>query len=129
MRADIYDSSLSAIYFLNIEQLESATKVADTMVLVTDNEFQSDGRVRVSYAPTFPIARQYFPSQPITFASLATVANISSGDQAFQILALTRMYVHSGEYKVCFCNEWSSPINGNSISKLPSRLVHSCKSS
>ncbi|KAL0491228.1 hypothetical protein AKO1_009970 [Acrasis kona] len=90
---------MSAIFLMNVAKLDLAQKICDTLVAVVNNEKTSDGRIRSAYSTLQPISREFLPTQYTTYTSNAVDPSISTRDQAYTIIALTRMYVHTGMYK------------------------------
>jgi hypothetical protein len=59
----------------------------------------SDGRARSAYSVDDPINRAYNPDITTTYAPNVVDNTVTTGSMAFMILALTRFYVHSNDYK------------------------------
>jgi len=84
---------------INTGRLDIATKICDTFVLLVSLDQISDGRSRVAYSVINPINRDFVPNQYVTYAANVVDTSISTGSMAYMILALTRLYVHTKDYK------------------------------
>jgi hypothetical protein len=84
---------------INSGKLSLAKKICDTFVLLVEFDYASDGRSRSAYNIDNPINRDYNPDITKTYGPAIVDNTVTTGSMAFMILALTRFYVHSNDYK------------------------------
>ncbi|KAL0482998.1 hypothetical protein AKO1_014897 [Acrasis kona] len=99
LRADIYDNALAAIFMINAGRLDIAKKICDTFVLLVSLDQIGDGRLRAAYSVNNPINREFVNNQYITYGPNVVDTSITTGSMAYLVIALTRFYVHTKDYK------------------------------
>ncbi len=95
-RADVYDTSLAAIYFILRGNLERARALLDGILLVQQLDPYSDGRTRAAYRASHLLAGHEIwqcPPDELSFKD----PNAAVGNMSWQGIALARFYCVTGE--------------------------------
>ena len=80
-------------------QIQSAKRICDTLVLITDLDKIGDGRSCAAYNQINPIFRDYNPDGPPNYYTSPVDNTIYTGNMAFIIISLGRLYLITKEYK------------------------------